>query len=145
MEVDNHKKVIRVTAAIFEQNGRIMAARRSPGKHLAGYWEFPGGKLEIGELPEECLKRELWEELGVEVDVGALFGTNLHQYESIHIELMAYWVSHRSGEFRPVDHDKILWLEADLLDSLKWAPADLPIVDKLIENGHNRLSIDSHD
>jgi mutator protein MutT len=123
--------LIPVTAAIIEKEGRILAARRGQGMHLAGYWEFPGGKLEEGESPEECLARELDEELGVVVRVEAFFAESMYDYGDKIVRLLAYRVSHVSGAFQPVDHDKLLWLAADELHTLMWAPADIPLVEKL--------------
>jgi 8-oxo-dGTP diphosphatase len=123
--------LIPVTAAIIEKEGRILAARRAQDMHLAGFWEFPGGKLEEGESPEECLARELHEELGVVVRVEAFFAESVYDYGDKIVRLLAYRVSHVSGEFRLVDHDKLVWLSADELHTLLWAPADIPLVKKL--------------
>lgn len=125
--------MILVTAAIIEKEGRILAARRGQGMHLEGFWEFPGGKLEDGELPEECLARELYEELGVLVTVGSFFAESVFDYGNKIVKLLAYRVAHVSGEFQLEDHDKLAWLPADELHTLKWAPADIPLVEKLQE------------
>ena len=120
-----------VTAAVIENDGVVLAARRSGG-HLDGYWEFPGGKIEAGESPEACLARELQEEFGITVDVGHFIAENVHDYGEKVIHLMAYSVKHLSGEFRMSDHDQILWLPRDRLQSLKWAPADIPLVEAVV-------------
>ncbi len=125
------RAVITVTAAIIERNGRILAARRGPGKHLAGYWEFPGGKLEDGETPQQCLARELHEELGVHCDIGAFVAESTYDYGHKQVRLLAYRAVHRDGEFRPVEHDQLLWLLPVELDHLEWAPADIPLVQAL--------------
>ncbi len=125
--------MITVTAAIIEKNNLIMAARRKSGSHLAGYWEFPGGKLEVKETEEECLARELREEFDIECTVGNFFAESVYDYGTKIIRLLGYRVSHRSGAFRCRDHDKIVWLPIDQLHSLKWAPADVPLVEKLQE------------
>ena len=75
-------KPIEVTAAIIIKSGRVLIGRRRPGKHLAGYWEFPGGKMESGETPESCLKREIFEEMGLEIEVKTAFHENLFEYSS---------------------------------------------------------------
>lgn len=121
--------MIVVTAAIIEKDGLVLAARRRKGKHLAGYWELPGGKLETGESPEFCLVRELKEEFDVETTVGSFFGENIHNYNGKVVRLLAYQVTHNKGDFKLIDHDKILWLALDDLRSVKWAPADIPLVD----------------
>ena len=120
--------MIDVTAAIIVQSGKVLAARRKPGKHLSGYWEFPGGKIEKGESPEECLVRELSEELGIEVRVNAFIGESKFDYGNKYIRLLAYKVEHVSGDFKLLDHDEIRWLAMCELDDLEWAPADLPII-----------------
>ncbi len=129
----NHHEslMISVTAAIIEKNGLILAARRKSGSHLAGYWEFPGGKIEAKETKEQCLVRELWEEFGVQCIVGDFFGESVYDYETKVIRLLCYRVRHLGGTFQCRDHDKILWLPVHELPSLRWAPADIPLVQKL--------------
>ena len=122
--------MIVVTAAIIENAGLILAARRGKGKHLAGFWEFPGGKLENDESPENCLARELKEEFDVDVSVGAFFDESTHDYGDKVIRLLAYKVTLNSGELKLIDHDKIIWLAPEYLGSVKWAPADIPLVEK---------------
>lgn len=123
--------MIVVTAAIIEKNGLVLAARRREGKHLAGYWELPGGKLENGESPEHCLARELKEEFDVETSIGTFFEENVHDYGGGKIvRLLAYHVKHIKGEYKLIDHDKIEWLSPESLGTLRWAPADIPLVEK---------------
>jgi len=117
-----------VTAAIFEKNGLIFAARRRPGKHLAGYWEFPGGKLEKNEAPEHCLARELNEEFGIHVQVGQFMGESTYDYGHKIIRLLAYRVILLSGKFELRDHDEVKWLNKNELHCLQWAPADVPLL-----------------
>ena len=107
------KQKIDVTAAIIVKNEKVLAARRRPGIHLAGYWEFPGGKVRDGESPEDCLKRELQEELGINTKIGALFGENTYDYGAKVVHLLAYWVEHLSGDFKLIDHDEIRWLKPE--------------------------------
>jgi len=123
--------LITVTAAIIEKNGLILAARRREGLHLAGYWEFPGGKLEKGETPEQCLRRELEEEFSILCKIGPLLGESIHNYGSRAIRLLGYHAVHTGGSFLLTDHDKLRWLSVDELDTLKWAPADIPLMKKL--------------
>jgi mutator protein MutT len=120
-----------VTAAIIEKNGRILAARKREGLHLAGYWEFPGGKLERGETPEQCLQRELEEEFSILCEIGPLLGESIHNYGGRTIRLLGYHAVHTGGSFQLTDHDKLRWLAIDELDTLKWAPADIPLMIKL--------------
>ena len=112
-------------------NGRVFAAKRKAGKHLEGFWEFPGGKIEEGETPETCLARELKEELGIKVTVGNIFSENTHDYGSKLVKLIAYRVTIDGGEIQLTDHDEFRWLDPSELMSVQWAPADIPFVDKL--------------
>ena len=82
-------KPIIVTAAIMVKANKVFAARRNPGSHMAGFWEFPGGKIETGETPEACLVRELFEEFGIVTQVGIFFGENTHDYGA---KLFNYWL-----------------------------------------------------
>jgi 8-oxo-dGTP diphosphatase len=120
-----------VTAAILEKDGRILIARRGPGGALAGKWEFPGGKLEEGETPEQCLQRELREELGIESEVGEVVASSVFHYAHGSIDLVAYRVHHVSGAFVPSVHDAIEWVAAVDLSNYDFAPADVPIVQRL--------------
>lgn len=120
--------MIKVAAAIIEKEGRVLAARRKPGSYLAGYWEFPGGKLEAGETPEECLLRELEEEFNISTKIGAFVGESIYDYGTKSIRLLAYKVAHISGDFELNDHDELRWLTIDELNAVNWAPADIPLV-----------------
>jgi 8-oxo-dGTP diphosphatase len=121
--------VIDVTAAVIVKDGKILAARRAPGKHLEGYWEFPGGKLEPLETPEKCLERELAEEFAITSLVGAFIGESLYDYGSKIVRLLAFEVEHISGDFELNDHDELRWLSFDELLGVDWAPADIPLVE----------------
>ncbi len=134
--------MILVTAAIIEKNGLILAARRKPGSYLAGYWEFPGGKIEAGETDQECLVRELREEFGVRCTVGDFFAESIYDYGTKIVRLLAYRVQHLSGTFQFRDHDRIGWLPVDELPSLKWAPADIALVLKLQEDEQVATTLD---
>jgi 8-oxo-dGTP diphosphatase len=123
------KKQIDVAAAIILVDGKVFAARRKSGVHLAGYWEFPGGKIESGETPEQCLSRELHEELCITTKVGKYVGESLYDYGSKVVRLIAYQVEHIEGDFQLIDHDELCWLAADELESVEWAPADIPLVE----------------
>ena len=123
------KKQIDVAAAIIFKDNKVFAARRKPGIHLAGYWEFPGGKVERGETPKQCLFRELQEELCVTTKVGQYVGESLYDYGTKIIRLLAYQVEHIEGKFELIDHDEFCWLAAGELGSVEWAPADIPIVE----------------
>jgi 8-oxo-dGTP diphosphatase len=122
------KKYIDVAAAVILVDQKVLAARRKPGVHLAGYWEFSGGKVENGETPEQCLFRELQEEFCVTTKVRQYIGESLHDYGSKVVRLIAYQVEHIEGDFQLIDHDELRWLAAEELASVDWAPADIPLV-----------------
>lgn len=120
-----------VTAAIILKENRVLIAQRAPEDKLAGKWEFPGGKLEQGETLQECLKREIKEELDVEVEVLNLFGESIYTYESGKIKLIAFWCKWLSGEFTLKVHSRLVWAKRDELDLYNFAPADIPLMEKL--------------
>jgi 8-oxo-dGTP diphosphatase len=96
-----------VTAAIILKDDKVLITRRAPGQNLAGHWEFPGGKIESGETPEECLARELLEELAVQVTVGDKFGESIYDYETGSIRLIAYYTDILAGEINLSVHDRL--------------------------------------
>ncbi|MFH1154834.1 MAG: (deoxy)nucleoside triphosphate pyrophosphohydrolase [Pseudomonadota bacterium] len=126
--------VIQVTAAVIRSPDRgpdqVLIARRSSG-HLAGKWEFPGGKIEAGETPETCLAREILEELGIGISITGFLVESCHVYPEKQVRLMAYDAVHVNGEIRPVVHDRVQWVTVDSLCSHDLAPADLPIAQYL--------------
>ena len=125
-------KIIRVTAAIIELDDQILIAKRkSKDDIFGGLWEFPGGKIEDGETPEECMARELMEELEIEVEVGTLITSNKHRYPNGIFELLAYRVQHICGNFVLNDHDEIKWITIDELSNFKFPPANTPIINYL--------------
>jgi 8-oxo-dGTP diphosphatase len=122
--------VLRVAAGIIERDGQVLIARRKLGRREALKWEFPGGKVEPGESPEECLVRELREELAVEARVGEPVGASVHAYEWGAIELLAYRVALISGEPRALaDHEEVRWAAVAALAAYDFAAADVPIVE----------------
>lgn len=126
--------MIQVAAAIIEnEQGLLLIARRRPEKTQGGLWEFPGGKLEEGESPEECLRRELMEEMGIEIAVQEYFGMNDHRYEAIHIQLIAYEAKLVAGEIRLIDHDEYRWVRKEMLADYSFAPADIKFVIMLMQ------------
>jgi 8-oxo-dGTP diphosphatase len=122
-----------VAAAVIEKDGKILIARRKQKDPLGGKWEFPGGKLESGETPEECLKRELREELGIETRVGEYFCSSRFVYRHIAIELLAYRASYVSGEITLHEHERIEWILPEELKDYDFSEADKPVVRKLTE------------
>lgn len=126
--------LLKVAAAIIIKDGLILAARKKAGLHLAGYWEFPGGKIEPGETPEGCLCRELREEFGVRCEIGPFLGESTYDYGNTVISLLGYYATHKEGLFCLTDHDEIRWLFPSELADLRWAPADIPLVGILQAN-----------
>jgi len=120
--------IINVAVGIIVKNNKVFAARRKPGLHLAGFWEFPGGKIEQNESPEQCLERELREEFGIETQVTHYIGENIHSYNDKTVRLIAYQVEYLSGDFQLRDHDQMQWVAIPELDSLVWAEADIPLI-----------------
>jgi 8-oxo-dGTP diphosphatase len=124
--------MITVTAALIQKDNKILITRRSPNKHLAGLWEFPGGKLENGETEQECLSRELEEELGIKVKVGEFFMENTHDYGTKSILLKAYFCEQLTGSITLNDHDMIAWVTKKELQNYEFAPADVPFIKALL-------------
>jgi 8-oxo-dGTP diphosphatase len=123
--------MIQVTAAIIAENGKVLIAKRKPAGRLPNLWEFPGGKLEEGEIPEQCLERELQEEFEVDAEVGDYLGTSLHKYDFGTIELMAYRTQVFNIVFKLKDHSEVAWVEPKDLSRYEFAPADLPFVEMI--------------
>jgi 8-oxo-dGTP diphosphatase len=126
-------KPIKVVCGIIWKEGKIFIARRKSGKSLAGFWEFPGGKLEENEDPEPALIRELEEELGMKIRISEFFGSKVHHYETFSIELIAYSGEFISTSYHLTDHDEIAFVNPQDLTNYQIAPADLFIVDQLIK------------
>jgi 8-oxo-dGTP diphosphatase len=122
-----------VTAALIVNSGKVFIAKRMIGQHLGNKWEFPGGKVEPGESPEDCLKRELFEELGVDATVSQFFMESVHQYNKGTIRLLAYFISDVIGDYIPTAHEEIQWVEIEDLLDYDLAPADIPIAEGLIQ------------
>lgn len=126
--VDTNKH-IHVTCAIIERDGRVLATQRSATMSMPLKWEFPGGKVDAGESLEECLCRELNEELGVHVNIGRSLPPTTYQYPSFAITLHPFICSIESGELTLHEHAALSWLPPHDLHALDWAEADIPIVD----------------
>lgn len=131
-EVSKKKNVlIDVTAAILIKDGRFLIAKRKASAWLGDKWEFAGGKVEDGETPEECLRRELKEEFDIDVTVGAFVAESVYHYEHISIKLLAYRARLNGGTIKLRAHDDYAWVTPDEIDSFDFAPADQPFVDKI--------------
>ncbi|HWQ72546.1 MAG TPA: (deoxy)nucleoside triphosphate pyrophosphohydrolase [Desulfitobacteriaceae bacterium] len=123
--------MIEVTASIISRDNKVLIAQRPLDDRLAGKWEFPGGKIEPGETPEECLKREIREEFNVEIEVLEYFDQSIYTSDKGQIKLMAYLCKWISGEFILKVHSRIRWVGYDELDLFDYAPADIPLALKL--------------
>jgi A/G-specific adenine glycosylase len=120
-------------AAIVQRNGKILIAQRKHDGFLGGLWEFPGGKLEKRESLEECLEREIREELGIEIAVGELFAKVNHGYSHFRITLHAFLCTHRSGRVRKLDVADFRWIAPPELTNFAFPKADRVIIQKLLE------------
>jgi 8-oxo-dGTP diphosphatase len=123
--------MITVTAAIMLKDGKVFIAQRKSSDYLPYKWEFPGGKLERGETPEECLRREMLEEFGIDVSVGEFFCESVYPYEHFTIRLLAYLTSWVSGEPAPAVHEQYQWVRIEALGDYEFLPADVPLVARL--------------
>ena len=128
----NILNIIIVSAAIIEDKGKILIAQRNPEAYKGLKWEFPGGKIEEGESPQECLAREIKEELGLEIEVGEIFDVIYHQYTAKTVLLLVYKCIVISGQASTIDCNDFKWVEAKELGQFEYPEADLPIVEKLI-------------
>jgi 8-oxo-dGTP diphosphatase len=124
------RRQVIVTCALIVEGNRVLAARRSPAMRHPGKWEFPGGKLEPGEEPIQCIEREILEELGIEVVVTGSLSPSLHSYPDLDLELLPYLCKWVGGELRLDEHDKAEWFLPEHLRQLDWAEADLPVVEE---------------
>ena len=125
-------KTIRVVAAIIIENEKVFATQRGYGDFKDG-WEFPGGKIDAGETPEEALVREIKEELDTEVEVKELLDTVEYDYPNFHLSMDCFICSIKSGDLVLKEHEAAQWLKKETLDSVDWLPADLGLIDKIRE------------
>ena len=127
-------KTMKVVAAIIcndmERKNKIFATARGYGD-LKGGWEFPGGKIEPGETPQQALKREIMEELSTEIKVGELIDTIEYDYPTFHLSMDCFWAEVITGQLELKEAEAAKWLTKDQLESVAWLPADITLIDKI--------------
>lgn len=126
------KKRINVVGAVLVDGTKILAAQRGPQMSLPGMWEFPGGKIEGEETPQEALVRELLEELTCTIEVGQFIDTTEYEYDFGVVVLTTFYCKLVSGTVELTEHAEARWVDATELDSLNWTPADIPAVKKIM-------------
>lgn len=123
---------IRVTCAIIVHKNKTLVVQRSETMKLPLKWEFPGGKIDLGETEEECILREIKEELNINIDIVSRLTPAPHQYPNVSIELIPFIAQLISGDINLAEHKKYLWLKKEELIDLDWAEADLPILEEYL-------------
>ena len=130
-------KTIRVVAAIIRDGDKILATQRGYGEYKDG-WEFPGGKIEEGETPQEALAREIREEMVADIIVGEHLVTVEYDYSGFHLSMKCFWAELAEGtQVKLLEHEAAKWLSSDDLDSVDWLPADRAVVNAIIDNNSN--------
>ncbi len=123
-------KTVRVVAAVIRDGDRIFATARGYGEYK-GWWEFPGGKIEAGETPEEALVREIREELDTEIRVGALIDTIEYDYPTFHLSMDCFWAEVVAGRLVLKEAEDARWLTKETLESVQWLPADASLIEHI--------------
>ena len=123
-------KTVRVVAAVIKADNKIFATQRGYGEFKGG-WEFPGGKIEPGETPQEALKREILEELDTEISVGELIDTIEYDYPTFHLSMDCFWCEIVKGDLVLKEHEAARWLDADTIDDVEWLPADIALIEMM--------------
>jgi 8-oxo-dGTP diphosphatase len=131
---------IEVAAGLVYCEGRYLIARRNPDVHLAGFWEFPGGKREPGETLETCLRRELFEEVGIRIGVPIPFQVVRHEYPEKTVQLHFFRCQIKAGHAMPIDCAEIRWVFPHELDDFEFPPADRPIIEALRQQNPEQTS-----
>ena len=124
------RKHIKVVAAVIRNGDQIFATQRGYGNYK-DWWEFPGGKVEPGETPEEALVREIMEELNAEIAVDSFLTTVEYDYPEFHLSMACFWCSVKSGKLTLLEHEAARWLPLDDLRQVNWLPADVKVVEAI--------------
>lgn len=125
-------KVVRVVAAVIRKDDKIFATQRGYGEFKDG-WEFPGGKIEDGESPEQALAREIKEELDTDINVGELIDTIEYDYPNFHLSMDCFWCEIVRGALELKEHEAARWLSKEKLYSVDWLPADVGLIERIKE------------
>ena len=125
-------KTVRVVAAVIKKDDKIFATQRGYGEFKDG-WEFPGGKIEDGESPEQALAREIKEELDTDINVRELIDTIEYDYPNFHLSMDCFWCEILQGELELKEHESARWLSKEKLYSVDWLPADIGLIEKIQE------------
>jgi len=128
------KKYIKVVGAVIQKDGKILCAQRNEHTSLPLLWEFPGGKIEENELPEDALERELIEEMQCEINVGEKVVTTVHEYDFATIELTIFYAEMVNDHIILEEHADMKWLLPTELNKIEWAPADIEAVQKIMKD-----------
>ena len=135
-------RTVKVVAAIIRRGDKVFATARGYGEYK-GWWEFPGGKIESSETPQQALVREIREELDTDIEVGKYIRTVEYDYPTFHLSLDCFWCSVISGELTLKEAQSACWLTKDTLHNVKWLPADMTIIDAISRQLSNSDNIDS--
>ena len=128
--MSDNRKNIRVAAAVIRRGDQIFATQRGYGAYK-DWWEFPGGKIEAGETPEEALIREIREELDAEITIDGYLTTVEYDYPEFHLSMACYWCSLKNGHLTLLEHEAAKWLGMDALGAVHWLPADVLVVEAI--------------
>ena len=128
--MQTEKKRIKVVAALIVKDDKVFATQRGYGDYK-DWWEFPGGKVEAGETPEEALAREIREELAADISVGEYLTTVEYEYPEFHLSMACYWCSVREGHLTLLEHEAARWLPLDDLRQVNWLPADVLVIEEI--------------
>ena len=128
--MENSRKSIQVVAALIRRDGKVFATQRGYGNYK-DWWEFPGGKIEAGETPEQALVREIREELAADISVERYLTTVEYDYPEFHLSMACYWCSVREGHLTLLEHEAAAWLPLNDLRQVNWLPADVLVIEEI--------------